>query len=350
MRCFWVMFGLCVAAACGSARPDASLHVLRYATPYPPQHPFSRADKQWVEHVEAASGGRLHIDPFWSGSISSADQSLLELRHGVADIAAIQPIYTRGGVHALRAQAAFYAGARTFEEQVTIYKCLARTYPALSAELPDLRVLAVQGGNLPGLLTRSRPIHSVRDLAGLRLRVPSELIGLMRALDADPVNMPMGDVYSALAKGLIDGVVAPPDTLRAVHLAEVGKHYAELEIPRGAYPARAIRSRSYERLPSDLRNILDQSSELWERALASELTQALEAGRHYGQEHGLAFTKLSEAEQQTLVAAYDQAARDQARSLTARGIAGPAMLESAHKWIRHLHDGPASAPASCAQD
>ncbi|HKU44705.1 MAG TPA: hypothetical protein VJR89_41380, partial [Polyangiales bacterium] len=241
--------------ACHLAREDG-VHTLRYASPYPPQHPFSRADKTWIEHVEQASRGALRIEPFWSGSLISSDQSILELRHQVADVGAITPIYERGGAHALRTQAGFYAGAGTFQQQVAVFKCLAQRFSALNDELSGLRVLAVQGGNLPGVVTRTKLLTSLQDLVGLRLRAPGELMELLRALGADPVNMPMGDVYAALAKGVIDGVVAPPDALRSLHLAEVAGHYAELAIPRGAYPSRAISVRVFSRLPESLQRVL----------------------------------------------------------------------------------------------
>ncbi len=59
-------------------------------------------------------------------------------------------------------------------------------------------------------------------------------------LGADPVNMPMGEVYSALAKGVIDGVVAPADTIKSLHFAEVARHFTTIRFSRGAYPARAM--------------------------------------------------------------------------------------------------------------
>ena len=79
----------------------------------------------------------------------------------------------------------------------------------------------------------------------MRIRVPTELLGVLRELGADPVNMPMGEVYSALAKGVIDGVVAPTDTFSSLHLAEVAHYFTQLRIPRGAYPARAMGMRRW---------------------------------------------------------------------------------------------------------
>ena len=330
---------LCVAA-CAPARDSKGVYTLRYATPYPPQHPFSRADQTWIDHIQTSSHGALRIDSFWSGMLSSSDQSVIELRHGVADIAAIQPIYERGGTQALRTQTGFYAGAQSFREQVAVYKCLAQRFPVFNHELKGLTVLAVQGGNLPGIVTRHTPVHSLHDLRGLRLRAPSELMGLLETLGADPVNMPMGDVYAALARGVIDGVVAPLDALRSVHLAEVAHHFTRLSIPRGAYPARAIRNARLHALPAPLQALIRDSSAVWENALASELTRALAAGQAYASEQGLSVNDFPEQDQLAFNRAYNSAARERAHDLHSLGIDGDAIFGAAQSWVARLQSAP----------
>ena len=340
----WVLLGLCFGCAGRDAQATGPAPiVLRYASPYSSMHPFSRADARWIAHVQAASHGRLQIAPHWSGALLSCDHSLIELRHGVADVAVISPIYARGGAHALRTQAGFYAGASSFESQVAVYKCLAREFEALRAELRGMEVLAVQGGNLPGIVTRNRPVPDVAALSGLRLRAPAELIEVLKMLGADPVNMPMSDVYSALSKGVIDGVVVAPDALRALHLAEVGRYFATLAIPRGGYPARAISARAMGRLPPDLQALLRASSSAWEAALSDELKRALTTGEHYGRERGVQFVTWAAAEQQRFEAAYNAAAQRSARLLAARGVDGPAMFARAQLWTQRLRSGGAVA-------
>jgi TRAP-type transport system periplasmic protein len=325
---------LLAAAGCTQPTATKSVVTLRYATPYPPQHPFSRADQAWIDHIQAASQGALHIDAFWSGMLSSSAQSLVELRHGVADVAAIQPIYERGGTHVLRTQTGFYAGARDFGAQVAVYKCLAERFPAFGSELAGLTVLAVQGGNLPGIATRNARVTSLRDLVGLRLRAPAELMELLESLGADPVNMPMSDVYASLARGVIDGVVAPLDALRSLHLAEVAHDFTRLSIPRGAYPARAIRNASLQALPAPLQTLVRESGAVWEAALGRELTKAQAAGLSYAAERGIALRDFPAAEQHAFDEAYNTAARTRARSLRARGVDGEAMFDAAQGWIR----------------
>jgi TRAP-type transport system periplasmic protein len=338
VRALWLLLALSCSAP--PAQPTAQLIRLRFASPYGPMHPFSRADRAWIEHVQAAARGRLRIDAFWSGSLISSEQSLIELRHGVADLGVVVPIAARGGAHALRMQTAFYAGASSFEQQVAVYKCLARQFGALERELRGLRVLAVQGGSLPGVFTRERAVRSLDDLRGLRLRAPSELLGVLKTLGADPVHLPMSEVYSALAKGVIDGVIAPSDTLKALHFAEVGHYFSQLAIPRGAYPARAIALRALRRLPPDLQQLLSASSGFWEAALARELELAARSGSEFGRAHGVSFLSMPAAEQLRFDVAYNRAARETAQQLDRRGVDGSALFERAQALIPLLGPTP----------
>ena len=62
-----VLLLLIALAAC--ARPvPMGVTELTYATPYPPSHPFSRADQRWIDFVAQRSGGALRIRPAVSGS------------------------------------------------------------------------------------------------------------------------------------------------------------------------------------------------------------------------------------------------------------------------------------------
>jgi TRAP-type transport system periplasmic protein len=338
----------CLLAALGCSEQRTAEYTLRFGSPYPPGHPFSRADRAWMEHVVSASNGRLAIQPFWSGSLLSAEQSLIELRHGIGDLGVISPIYARGGAHALRLQSGFYAGALTFDTQVAVYKCLARQFPVFDRELTGLRVLAVQGGSLPGVLTRKHPVRTLEDLKGLRLRAPAELIEVLKTLGADPLNMPMGEVYSALAKGVIDGVVAPADTLRALHFADVAQYFTGLAIPRGAYPSRAISDAALARLPDDLQRLLLESTPFWEDALEREVGQAAQLGERFGHEQGVQFLAVAASEQQRFEAAYNAAAESSVRHFVQPGVDARAIFTRAQVLVQQLASPLAAGGDPCS--
>ncbi len=331
MRWLALLFAALLLASCSRAVPPGVTE-LTYATPYPPSHPFSRADQRWIEWVERESGGRLRIRPLWSGALLSADMSMDELRHGVADIGLVTPIYVRGGTHLLRIQTGFYSGADTFASQVALYRCLEQSEPQIGRELHGLKVLAVQGGLLPGILTRDRKVERLEDLRGLRIRAPTELLPVLRNLGADPVNMPMGEVYSSMAKGVIDGVVAPPDTFRALHFVDVGKYYYELRVPRGAYPARAMGQARWDSLEQWQRDLLEASSAAWEEALEEEIVASEAVGRTEGEGH-IVYSPASPADQARFDALYLSDSEANARALARFGIDGARVFALARRSV-----------------
>jgi TRAP-type C4-dicarboxylate transport system substrate-binding protein len=329
----FLLAAIVLLAGCSPGTDRTGVTELVYATPYSPTHPFSRADQRWIEFVETESGGTLRIRPSWSGALLSSEHSMIELRHGVVDIGLITPIYVKGGVHLIRAQSGFYSGVRSIEQQVALYHCLADGNPQFQREVEGLEILAVQGGSLPGIVMRDRPVETLDDLRGVRIRVPAELLNVMRDLGADPVNMPMGEVYSALAKGIIDGVIAPTDTFRALHLAEVSRFYTPLAVPRGAYPARAMGSDRWEQLTESQRQVLEASMPVWESALAEENRLALEEGWQYALEQGIVEVPFGAADQARFDQLYSLEAENNASELARFGIDGGAVLAAARASI-----------------
>ena len=174
---------------------------------------------------------------------------MIELRHGVVDIGLITPIYVKGGAHLIRIQSGFYAGVDAIE-------AAGRALPLPRGRQSAVRARTARGwtcwrcraaacrdsSRATGRCARSRTCK------GMRIRAPTELLPVLRELGVDPVNMPMGEVYSALAKGVIDGVIAPDDTFKSLHFAEVAHYFAALTVPRGAYPARAMGVSRWRRL------------------------------------------------------------------------------------------------------
>lgn len=330
-------FGYFALAGCSQKSAANGVIELLYATPYSPTHPFSRADKTWIDFINNNSDGLLKVRPSWSGAIISSDQTMSEIRHGIADIGLITPIYAKGGVQLIRAQSGFYSGVKTIENQVALYRCLEAEIPEIANEMAGLKVLAVQGGSLPGLITKSKAVHNLKDLQGLRLRVPSELVDVMHKLGVDAVNMPMGEVYSSLAKGIIDGVIAPADTFKALHFAEVANFYTNLHVPRGAYPARAMRMDKFNELKPQQQDLLNRGILVWEAALAHEVNKALEDGFKMAREHKINEISISPQDQEEFEKIYFESARTNAAALSRYNIDGTATFQAARASI--MDDG-----------
>jgi TRAP-type C4-dicarboxylate transport system substrate-binding protein len=265
----------------------------------------------------------------------------------VVDIGLITPIYARGGAHLIHVQAAFYAGLTRIPQQVALYRCLERADAQFGRELAGLVVLAVQGGNLPGIVTRTQPVRTLADLRGLRLRAPAELLEVLRRFGADPVEMPMGEVYSALAKGVLDGVVAPADTLRSLHFAEVAHYFYALRVPRGAYAARAVGLRHWQALTDTQRALLQEGVAVWERELDGQLRAAEIAGERAGHVAGMEFIAPSPEDTTRFLVVYNDVAEHNARLASRFDIDGLRLFRYARGLVARA---AATGEIDCAGD
>lgn len=80
--------------------------------------------------------------------------------------------------------------------------------------------------NAPNLLmTGTKPVSSLADVRGLKLRVPSRNAGLVvSAWGGTPVSMPASEIYNAMQTGVIDGAMIDATALAAFRLNEVTNH------------------------------------------------------------------------------------------------------------------------------
>lgn len=336
----------CLLAGGVSGEGGENVVRLSYSTPYSVTHAFSLADRDWIAHVEQESNGRIRITPYWAGVLTTADMSILELKYGVADIAYIAPIYSLAGMHANKRYAGFFVtGHRhSVAEQAEILHCIRREFPVFDEELSGVIPLAMQGGNPIHLLTRTRPVRSLEEFRGLRIRAPAELIPVADAMGADATFMPMGDVYTALSRGVIDGVLTAPDTLASMHFGEVAAYYTLLVISRGAYPARAISERTFERLPDDLQQLLLDSGAYWEERLDYHITQVGDAGLRYARESPMTVIEPGADFQARFDEVYAQTGYASAQRLLELGIDGPSIYEAV---IRLSNEAARGELASC---
>jgi TRAP-type transport system periplasmic protein len=71
--------------------------------------------------------------------------------------------------------------------------------------------------------TVSKPVKTLEDLKGLKIRATGGIADVVKALGAVPVPLPNPDVYEALRRQVIDGTMLDLSVLRGWKLAEVEK-------------------------------------------------------------------------------------------------------------------------------
>ncbi|MBX9698297.1 MAG: TRAP transporter substrate-binding protein, partial [Acetobacteraceae bacterium] len=216
----------------------------------------------WAQKIQADSQGRLRIQIFPAMQLGGAPPQLFDqARDGVADITWTLPGNTPGRFPRIEVfELPFVAHKRAIVNCLAVQEFAEKN---LREEFREVHPLCVWAHG-EGLIHARRPVRTMEDLNGLKLRFPSRLNGeALRALGAAPVGMPVPQVPEALSQGVIDGAVVPWEVVPALRLQEMVRNHTEVPGSPTLYTATFIlgmnRAR-YEGLPADLRAVLDANS------------------------------------------------------------------------------------------
>jgi len=93
------------------------------------------------------------------------------------------------------------------------------------------RVLSIWDSGMRQIWTKDKPINKLEDLRGMKIRVPSGKIWVnaFKALGVNPTPMALGEVYSGLQQGTIDGMEQPIAYTYADKFYEVLKYMVEVD-------------------------------------------------------------------------------------------------------------------------
>jgi tripartite ATP-independent transporter DctP family solute receptor len=156
--------------------------------------------------VAERTGGRHRIQVFHSRQLGEESQTIEQTRVGAIDLNRIN-VAAIGDV----------APVLSILAQPFLFRSIDHLYKVIDGPIGDDILAAIEPNGFIGLTfydsgarsiyTRAPPVHGLADLKGLRIRVQQSdlVIRMMKALGAEPVAMPYGQVMTALSAQLVDG-------------------------------------------------------------------------------------------------------------------------------------------------
>lgn len=187
-----------------SPEPEGKI-LLRLANDLNKDHVSSRACDWFAQLVNERSGGRIEIHTYHGGKLGSQAEAVEQLSFGGIDFARVSLMSLEEQVPAADALAVPYL----FRDETQLWDVLegsvGKTLGSILEENGYIPLFYESAG-LQSIYS-TRPVQTLTDLAGLRLRVPDNRIAqaAIEALGAVPVSMPWTEVYDALQNGVIDG-------------------------------------------------------------------------------------------------------------------------------------------------
>jgi len=243
--------------ATAAAASDNKVYEFNYSGNEAATHPKALLMDWWANKIAELSQGRLKITNFHGGSLGSPSDNWEMVIKGsvaMADIGPYQPTKqpiqnTISQTLPFRLPSADAIGNIFWN---LYYKGL------LDSEIGDYKLLFMTTNDPFQVITTSKKLNTIEDFKGMRLRVPGDSATL-RAFGADVVTMPLGEVYSSLEKGTIDGLLGGITIVSATKIEKLAKYINTAYF--GAGVGYCVMNKDlWNSLPGDLQVILDEVS------------------------------------------------------------------------------------------
>ena len=189
---------------------------------FPPTHEQETIIVQeFIADVEKVTDGRVKITSYPGSSLAAPDAQFDAAATGAVDIAMSVNSYNPNQFPMTSVMELPFI-SKTGEQGAKTLWQLYEEFPDFEKEYTGTVPLWFFTSDPGQIFTVGKPVKSIEDLKGMRIRSPSaETNEWLTALGATPVSMSMNETYEALERGVVDGTIAPWEAIEGYSLVDV---------------------------------------------------------------------------------------------------------------------------------
>lgn len=247
--------------ALGATAASAQVTTLKMAHIYPPGNIWYETAEAYAKAVEAKSGGKVKIQIAHSGSTGDWPATLEGLKIGTQDIV-LQSVGTLDRYGVIAGVESYPYLLRDIDHFRKVY------YGPVGAELYDeiarKTTYRVIGAGYRGMrhMTSNKPVRNLADVKTVKLRVPPLKMYRLTwdTLGASTVPMGVGELFTSMQQGVVDGQENPLEIVESMKYNEVQKYVIETGHVSGAMTW-IFHEPRFKRLPADVQALLKSEGE-----------------------------------------------------------------------------------------
>ncbi len=304
---------------------------LTYSIFFPATHAQAKAGESWAKEIEKRTGGKVKINIFAGGSLTPADQTFDGVEKGISDIGMSCFAYTRGRLPLLEALDLPMGYPNGTVATLVANDFVKKMKPK---ELDGVKVLYLHAHG-PGLLHTQKPVNSMADMKGMKIRSTGLSAKIVEALGGVSVAMPQGGTYEALQKGVVQGTLAPMETLKGWKQGQVVKY--TIDCTNIGYTTAmfvTMNKNKWNSLPKDVQKVFDDVSQEWIAVAGKAWDDADAEGYKFSTGLGNKMIKLSAAEEDKWEAAVKPVAAGYIKAMESKGLPGKQAVQEVASLIK----------------
>ncbi len=228
---------------------------IKFSTWHPPaSKEVKTVWEPMLEELKNRSEGRITYTLYAGGALGKGPDHYDIVKNGLSDMGYFTATWTPGR---FPLSDVLSLAARVDGKDVGTEIGNAMYEEILYQEFPGVKMIELNGC-IQAFLWTTKPVETLEDAKGLRIRSPGgHQTSYIKALGAEPVFMPLGDVYMAMETGTIDGLVTCPPLVQAFKLFEVADH-GTLATFGCVTEGVIMNQKSWENAPDDLKPLIEE--------------------------------------------------------------------------------------------
>lgn len=266
------------------------------------EHPHSQSYYFFADRLEELTDGKVQVEVFVASTLGNQRDLVEGLKLGTVQIAKTMTT----GLSAYIPEIQVFDLPYMFDGREHFYKVLdgevGEYFANEKMAEQDFIGIGYFDAGIRSVYS-SKKVESLDDLKGMKLRVPESPIFMstMEAFGAAGTPMPVGDIYTSLQTGVIDGAENAPIFYESEKHFEVAPYFNQTE--HMMTPDIVLMSKSYfDSLPEDVQDAILQAAEemveyernLWQELEAQSIENLKESGVEFVEVDKTEFKKQAE--------------------------------------------------------
>lgn len=290
---------------------------LKFSNFFAATHQYAVLGQQFCEEIKKRTNGKVEVTYYPGGILTTATKMFEGVVNGVSDIGLAHCEYTRGRFPVTETLS-FPLGYTSGYVAGQVANDFFNQYHA--KEWDTVQVLWFYSTGPQIVSTVKKPVRTLEDLKGQKIRTAGRPADILRSVGGTPVAVEMADIYDGLQRGVVDGLLSSMEVQKGWKTGEIIK-YASLSQKAGTvFTFYVVMNKSkWSALPDDAKKVFKEVSLQFQEKYGIASNDIDIEGREYLKKNGGQLVPFSDEEAKKWAKAADPIMERHIKDLEGKG-------------------------------
>lgn len=308
---------VCVLSLVFSTYCGAEVIKLKLANYFPPTHMNSVMMGKYCEELNKKLAGKVEITQYAGSTLLSAEKVAAGVASGIADIGLSNLSYTRGRFPIMEIMELPLGFPSPWIAGHVANDFYNKFQPK---DFDNYHVLMLSTSPINVIQTVKKPVKTLEDVKGLKLRGTGRLGDIVKALGGTPIPVSTPELYDSMKRGVVEGALLPLETLKGFKTGELVKYTTASWKIGSAYCFYVLMNKNrWAKLPPDVQKVFTEFSKEFNERWNVEWNKIDIEGKDFFTQQGGQIVPLSDAEAAKWIKAVEPVIADYKKDVVSKG-------------------------------